>query len=133
MERGVIFYDRDCGLCVWSAERLRTWDGRRERLRFVPLGSPEADDRLAGMDPPTREHSWHLAIGDRIWSAGAAVAPVLQLLPGGRPLAKVAERLPRTTDVLYRMVAENRARIGAALGQEECAADPSRPRDRERL
>lgn len=85
------------------------------------------------MDPQTREDSWHLAIGDRVWSGGAAVAPVLQLLPGGRPLARLAERSPRTVDVLYRLVAENRAMIGAALGQEACAVDPSRPRGPERL
>jgi predicted DCC family thiol-disulfide oxidoreductase YuxK len=127
MERATVFYDRDCGLCIWSAERLRTWDGRR-RLRFVPLRSPEADDVLGGIDPAARAASWHLAIGDRVWSGGAAIAPLLLLLPGGRPLARLAESLPRTTDVLYRLMAENRAMIGAALGREACASDPSRPR-----
>jgi predicted DCC family thiol-disulfide oxidoreductase YuxK len=128
VERAVVLYDRDCGLCVWSAERLRAWDGRRQRLRFVPLRSPEADDLLRGIDPDVRADSWHLAIGDRVWSGGAAIAPVVRLLPGGRPLARLVERFPRTTEVLYRLVAENRAMIGAVLGQRACAADPSRPR-----
>ena len=128
MDQGVILYDRDCGLCVWSAERLRAWDGRRRRLRFVPLRSPEADGLLGGMDPDTRMASWHLAIGERVWSGGAAIAPLLQLLPGGRPLAGVAARLPHTADVLYRLVAENRGRIGAVLGQRACTVDPSRSR-----
>jgi predicted DCC family thiol-disulfide oxidoreductase YuxK len=128
VEREVVLYDRDCGLCVWSAERLRAWDGRRRRLRFVPLRSPEADDLLRGIDPDVRADSWHLAIGDRVWSGGAAIAPVVRLLPGGRPLARLGERFPRTTEVLYRLVAENRAMIGAVLGQRACAVDPSRPR-----
>jgi predicted DCC family thiol-disulfide oxidoreductase YuxK len=128
VERAVVLYDRDCGLCVWSAERLRAWDGRRERLRFVPLRSPEADELLRGIDPDARAGSWHLAVGDRVWSGGAAIAPVMRLLPGGRPLSGLAERFPRTTDVLYRLVAENRSMIGAALGRRACAVDPSRPR-----
>ncbi len=69
--------------------------------------------------------SWHLAIGERVWSGGAAIAPLLQLLPGGRPLAGVAARLPHTADVLYRLVAENRGRI-AVLGQRACTGRPSR-------
>ncbi|MEO8291869.1 MAG: DCC1-like thiol-disulfide oxidoreductase family protein [Actinomycetota bacterium] len=128
MDQGVILYDRDCGLCVWSAERLRAWDGRRRRLRFVPLGSPEADGLLGGMDTATRFGSWHASIGDRVFSAGAAVAPVLDLLPGGGPLARVAERFPYTVEVLYRLVAKRRAAIGAMLGRQACAVDPSRPR-----
>jgi predicted DCC family thiol-disulfide oxidoreductase YuxK len=108
----VVLYDRDCGLCVWWAERLRAWDGRRRRLRFVPMRSPEADDLLRSIDADLRADSWHLAIGDRVWSGGAAIAPVVRLLPGGRPLAGLAERFPRTTDVLYRLVAE----LADALG-----------------
>jgi predicted DCC family thiol-disulfide oxidoreductase YuxK len=128
VEQAVVLYDRDCGLCVWSAERLRAWDGRRRRLRFVPLRSPEADDLLRGIAPDARADSWHLAIADRVWSGGAAIAPLVHLLPGGRPLARLAERFPRTTDVVYRLVAENRGRIGTLLGRRACAVDPSRPR-----
>ncbi len=128
MQQAVVFYDRDCGLCLWSAEHLRAWDGRRARLRFLPLGSAEADGVLGGIDPDTRMASWHLAIGDRVWSGGAAIVPLMQLLPGGGPFARLAESFPRTTDVLYRLVAEHRAAIGAALGQRACAVDPSRPR-----
>ncbi len=121
----MVFYDRDCGLCVRSVARLRAWDGRRGRLRFVPLGSPEADRVLADIDPDTRMASWHVAIGDRVWSGGAAIAPVLRLLPGAGALARVGERFPRTTDVLYRLVAEHRAQIGAVLGRQACEVDPA--------
>ena len=123
-----MLYDRDCGLCTWSAERLRAWDGHRERLRFVPLQSAQADEVLGGMDRERRFGSWHVAAGGEVRSAGAAAAPVLRLLPGGRPLAWLAERLPRTTELAYRWVTARRDRLGALLGKEACAVDPSRPR-----
>jgi hypothetical protein len=53
---------------------------------------------------------------------------VLRRLPGGRPLAWLAERLPRTTELVYREVTARRERIGALLGREACDVDPSRPR-----
>jgi predicted DCC family thiol-disulfide oxidoreductase YuxK len=128
MDEAVVLYDRDCGLCTWSAERLRAWDGPRERLRFVPLQAPEADEVLGDMDRERRVASWHVAAGGRVASAGAAAAPVLRRLPGGRPLAWLAERLPRTTELVYREVTARRERIGALLGREACDVDPSRPR-----
>ena len=127
MDQAVVLYDRDCGLCRWSAERLRAWDGRRERLRFLPLQSAEADAYLAHMDRDRRLASMHVAAAGGLWSAGAAAAPVLRRLPGDRPLAWLAERLPRTTDLAYRMVAARRERLGALLGREACSVDPSRP------
>jgi predicted DCC family thiol-disulfide oxidoreductase YuxK len=128
MDQAVVLFDRDCGLCTWSAERLRAWDGRRARLRFVPLQSAEADDLLAGMERERRFASWHVAIAGEVRSAGAAAAPVLRRLPGGRPLAWLVERLPRTTELAYRAVTVRRQRLGALLGREACAVDPSRPR-----
>jgi predicted DCC family thiol-disulfide oxidoreductase YuxK len=128
MAQAVVLYDRDCGLCTWSAERLRAWDGPRERLRFVPLQSPEADQLLGSMDHDRRLASWHVAADGEVRSAGAAAIPVLRRLPGGAPLAWLAERLPRTTELAYRAVTNRRDRLGALLGREACAVDPSRPR-----
>jgi predicted DCC family thiol-disulfide oxidoreductase YuxK len=128
MDEAVVLYDRDCGICAWSAERLRAWDGSRERLRFVPLQSSEADELLVGMDHDRRFASWHVAAGGEVVSAGAAAAPVLRLLPGGRPLAWLAERLPLTTELAYRTITARRDQLGELLGREACAVDPSRPR-----
>jgi predicted DCC family thiol-disulfide oxidoreductase YuxK len=129
MEPAAVLYDRDCGLCTWSAERLRAWDGPRERLRFVPLQSAEADELLGSMDDDRRYASWHVAADGELRSAGAAAGPVLRRLPGGAPLAWLAERLPRTTELAYRAVTARRDRLGALLGREACAVDPSRPRE----
>ena len=65
------------------------------------------------MDPAARMASWHL-IGPagECHSGGAAVAPLLRLLPGARPLAGLAAALPGPTARAYRFVARRRAWLG---------------------
>jgi predicted DCC family thiol-disulfide oxidoreductase YuxK len=125
--RNVILYDEDCGFCRWSLSKFLAWD-RRRRLRPVPLQSDEADRLLAGMDAETRMRSWHLVTpAGRVYSAGAAVPPLMRLLPGGRPLALASESLPVATERLYRWVADHRDRLGRTLGAQACSVDPRRP------
>jgi predicted DCC family thiol-disulfide oxidoreductase YuxK len=127
-EPATVLYDADCGLCRWSAERLRRWD-RGGRLRFAPLRSSEADDLLHELTPDARRSSWHLVAPDgRVTSGGRAIPGVLELLPGGRPLATLAERFPGVTDRAYRWTADHRRGIGRLLGRAACAVDPSPPR-----
>jgi len=54
-----------------------------------------------------------------------AVPVLLRLLPGGKGLARVAARFPRTVDRLYRFVARNRSTLGRLVGSRACAVDPS--------
>jgi predicted DCC family thiol-disulfide oxidoreductase YuxK len=123
-----VCYDDDCGLCRWCAWQLRRWD-RHGRLHFVTLDDPAADELLQELSPDRRRSSWHLVSpGRRVWSGGAAVPRVLELLPGGKPLAAFADRFPSATERAYRWVADRRDRIGRLLGQEACAVDPSVPR-----
>jgi predicted DCC family thiol-disulfide oxidoreductase YuxK len=127
MERPAILYDADCGFCRWSTDRLLAWD-RHRRLRPVALQSPEADRLLGGMDEDRKMSSWHLVTPDgRVYSAGPAVPPLMRLLPGGRPLAVLAETFPGLTQRLYRWVADHRDRIAKVLGPEACSVDPSGP------
>jgi predicted DCC family thiol-disulfide oxidoreductase YuxK len=128
MDLVTVLYDRDCGFCTWSAERLRSWDGTRQRLRFLPLQSPAADELLGSMGTEERFASWHTVTDGHVFSGGAALGPVMRAVPGGFPVALLAERFPRTTEVLYGVVVRNRDRLGEALGQQTCAVDPSRPR-----
>jgi predicted DCC family thiol-disulfide oxidoreductase YuxK len=125
MERWVILYDDDCGFCRWSVDRLlRLDDGRR--LRATPIRSIEGMAILAGIRPEEQLASWHLrSPSGEVRSAGAAVAPLLRLLRGGRPLAWIAARLPRSTERLYGLVARNRTRLGRLLGAKACDVDPS--------
>jgi predicted DCC family thiol-disulfide oxidoreductase YuxK len=129
VDRATVLYDAECGLCRWSADRLRRWD-RGSRLRFVPLQTPEAARLLPGLSTNDRLASWHVAVGGRVTSGGAALPEVLRLLPGGKPLAVLAARFPGATDGAYRWVAEHRDRIGRLLGPTACAVDPSRATDR---
>jgi predicted DCC family thiol-disulfide oxidoreductase YuxK len=126
--RASLLYDEDCGFCRWSVERILRWD-RRGQLRAVPLQSPEADALLLGMDRRRRMASWHLVEPDgRVTSAGAAGARLLELLPGGAPIAAVARAFPGATEAAYGLVARNRDRLGRWLGERACAVDPSRTR-----
>jgi predicted DCC family thiol-disulfide oxidoreductase YuxK len=108
----IVIYDSDCSLCKWSFALLLSWD-REGALRPLPLGTPEANRLLADLSPEERAASWHLvdAEGART-SAGAAFALALSLLPGGRIPALLFARFPRSTDGVYRWVAEHRGLLG---------------------
>jgi predicted DCC family thiol-disulfide oxidoreductase YuxK len=129
MGRAVVLYDEDCGFCRWATGRVLAWD-RPGRLRAVALQDPEAEQLLPGMDRDRRMASWHVLGPDgRVRSAGRAVAPLLRLLPGAAPLAELATAFPRTTDRLYDWTARHRGRLGALLGAQRCAVEPSGKRD----
>ena len=117
-EGGTLFYDADCGLCRWTAAKVAAWD-RRGVIRLVPLQDSHEADRLLGpMDEQTRMASWHLVTADgRVWSAGDGVAPLLRLLPGGGPVARVASALRPVTRRAYDFVAAHRAAFGKALSR----------------
>ena len=120
-----VLFDEDCGLCRWSADKLRTWD-RSDALRFVGIRSAEGDRILHGMDTDTRLASWHAAAPNgAVWSAGSAVPVIARHLRSGRPIAWLAETFPETTERLYRWVAAHRLELGRVLGQRACAVNPS--------
>jgi len=110
-----LLYDSDCGFCRWSLGKVLAWD-RRGRLRPVSLQSKEAESLLAGMPEEERMASWHL-VGDdgQVRSAGAGIAPLLQLLPGGAPLAAAAARAPRAMERGYRLIAGHRSLWGKVV------------------
>jgi predicted DCC family thiol-disulfide oxidoreductase YuxK len=107
-----LLYDSDCGFCRWSLGKVLAWD-RRGRLRPVSLQSKEAERLLAGMPEEERMASWHL-VGDdgQLRSAGAGIAPLLRLLPGGGPFAAAAARTPRLMERGYRLIAGHRSLWG---------------------
>jgi predicted DCC family thiol-disulfide oxidoreductase YuxK len=120
----VLLYDSDCAFCRWSADKLLAWD-RRNRLEPVALQDRRSDQLLAGMSYEQRMASWHLVTSEGCrYSAGAAVPPLMRLLPGGRPIAAVAATFPQTTERLYRWVSRHRDRIARLLGTKACSVDP---------
>lgn len=126
MDRTTLLYDDDCGFCRWIAAKILRWD-RRGSIRAVPIQGPEAEALLAGMDPARRMASWHLAtIDGMVRSGAAAVAPLARMLPGGRPMAYVAELFPGLTELAYGLVARHRGTLGRLIGAKACSVDPSR-------
>jgi predicted DCC family thiol-disulfide oxidoreductase YuxK len=124
MKTAVLLYDSDCGFCRWSVDKVLAWD-RRRRLRPIALQDPEAADLIGPLD--SKMDSWHLVTSDGgLHSGGAALAPLLGLLPGGRPFGALFSAFPGVTDRAYRLVARNRDRFGRLLGQSACSVDPSR-------
>jgi predicted DCC family thiol-disulfide oxidoreductase YuxK len=100
MTKHAIVYDPDCGFCRVCVAVLLQWDGGR-RLRPVP-----------GQDLD----SWQLVLPNgTVVSAGAAFSPLLRLLPGGAPLARLTDRFPRAAEVAYRWVADHRTVFGRPL------------------
>jgi predicted DCC family thiol-disulfide oxidoreductase YuxK len=111
-----LFYDSDCGLCRWTAAKVAAWD-RRGAVRLVPLQDRAESDRLLGaMDEPARMASWHLVTpSGEVRSAGRGVAPLLRLLPGGGPPARLVAAIQPLTDRAYRFVAANRSGFGRLI------------------
>jgi predicted DCC family thiol-disulfide oxidoreductase YuxK len=110
--RARVLYDLDCGFCRWTLGWVLRWD-RGRALEPIPLQDPRARELLAPMRAERTMASWHLVAADgSVTSAGAAAAPLLRLLPGGRPLAAIAARAPRAVNWGYDRIAHNRSRLG---------------------
>ena len=110
--RATVLYDEDCGFCRWTLAKVLAWD-RPRRLRPEPIQSPEGERLLAGMPEEERLASWHLVGSDGVVrSGGAALAPLLAMLPRGQRLAGLAERAPRLVDRAYDWVATHRSLLG---------------------
>ena len=110
-----VLYDEDCGFCKWSLDKILAWD-RSHKLRPVPIQSEEGQRLLASVPEEKRLDSWHLVDpSGEVRSAGAAAAPLLELLPGGTPLAAAARGMPGPTERAYRAVAGNRDRLARLL------------------
>ena len=107
-----VLFDRDCGFCRWSVGRLLAWD-RAGRVRPVAIQSDEGRRLLADLTSTERLTSAHVIdVRGRRTSAGDALAPVADVLPGGRPLAALARRAPGLARAGYRAIAGRRSLFG---------------------
>ena len=114
----IVLYDSDCGFCRWAM----AWAVRRDRhhvLAVVPIQSPLGSELLVDVVPSERLRSAHVIRDDGcLRSGGAAVADVLSVLPPTRVLGRLARSLPRTTALLYDVVAARRKGFGRLVGKE---------------
>ena len=110
-----MLYDDGCGFCKWILAGILDWD-RHHRVAPRALKSEEAEALLADLSPEEQLASWHLVSpeGERA-SAGAALAPLLRLLPGGRIPARGVASFPRFTNRAYGWVASHRAQLSRAV------------------
>ena len=154
MDRWLVLYDGDCGLCKWLLAGILRWD-RRQRLQPLALQTERAAELLADLSPEQRLASWHLiaptgerpeaapeaaaeteadaataaddseadsssaeeapaAVAQR-YSAGAALPPLLRLLPGGALPASALAAAPQLTERAYRWVAAHRSLLSKAI------------------
>jgi predicted DCC family thiol-disulfide oxidoreductase YuxK len=113
-----ILYDENCGFCKWSLDKILAWD-RRRRLHPVAIQSDEGQRLLAGVPEEKRLDSWHLVLpSGEVRSAGAAAAPLAELLPGGKALALLFRTFPRLTERAYGFVARHRASFARIVGAD---------------
>jgi predicted DCC family thiol-disulfide oxidoreductase YuxK len=111
----VVLYDEDCGFCRWSLDKLLAWD-RRQALHSASIQSARGRELLAEIPEELHLDSFHLVAPDgTVHSAGAAAAPLAQLLPGGRPLATLFRAFPGLTARAYRFIANHRDRWARML------------------
>jgi predicted DCC family thiol-disulfide oxidoreductase YuxK len=104
-----VLYDRDCGFCRSALSALLVWD-REQRLRPVALQDDEAGRLLSGMPEAERLEAVRVvAPGHEPLSGGAALAALLRELPGGAPVARMAELRPGFTERGYQWVADHRS------------------------
>jgi predicted DCC family thiol-disulfide oxidoreductase YuxK len=117
-QQAAVLYDDDCGFCKWSLNKILAWD-RRQRLRPVAIQSDEGQILLAKVPEGERLASWHLVLSSgELFSAGAAAAPLAELLPGGSLLARAFRSFPGATERAYRYVASHRDRFARLAGVE---------------
>jgi predicted DCC family thiol-disulfide oxidoreductase YuxK len=126
-----VLFDRDCGFCRWSVGKLLAWD-RGARLRPVAIQSDEGQRLLGDLASAERLASAHaIDARGRRTSAGDALAPLADVLPGGRPLAALARRAPGLARAGYRAIAGRRSLLGKLISDAAKARADERIRRRE--
>jgi predicted DCC family thiol-disulfide oxidoreductase YuxK len=130
MDRLLVLYDRDCGICVATVDRLRRWD-RENRLELLPLQVAGTDARPIVRRVATG-HPLHAELhvldpsSGEVRSGGRAVLEIASRLPGGRVPAMLG-RLPPAAwaiGVGYALVARNRHAISRALRLDTVCSVP---------
>jgi predicted DCC family thiol-disulfide oxidoreductase YuxK len=114
--RVIVLYDADCGFCRWAMAWAVRHD-HRHVLVTVAIQSPLGCELLADVLPSDRLRSAHVVRDDGSRrSGGAAAAEVLSVLAPTRVLGRLAHSLPRTTALLYGVLAARRQSFGRLVG-----------------
>lgn len=110
-----VLYDDACNLCKVLVDGFLSWD-RRGALRPVAIQSPEGQALLHAVPEALRLASFHLVDdAGTVLSGGPALARLLGLVPGGRPVGTLLGALPGPTARAYEWVARNRITLSKAV------------------
>jgi predicted DCC family thiol-disulfide oxidoreductase YuxK len=113
--RPTVLYDAECAFCRWSLAHLLRRDPH-EKLRIVPLQSPDAAVLLPRLTAAERAAAAHLVTADgRVFSGGAAALPLARLLGAGAPIVALLRVLGAITPRGYRLIAANRALLSGVI------------------
>lgn len=104
-----VYYDADCGFCIWTVALLLRLDRGRRVTPATIQGAVHGD--LATVPADRVMTSFHArADGAPPVSAGAALTVLLCTLGPLRPIGRLTARFPRLTDRAYFAVANRRGR-----------------------
>jgi predicted DCC family thiol-disulfide oxidoreductase YuxK len=113
--RPAVLYDAECAFCRWSLAHLLRRDPH-EKLRIVPLQSPDAAVLLPRLTAAERAAAAHLVTADgRVFSGGAAALPLARLLGAGAQVVALLRVLGAVTPWGYRLIAANRALLSRVV------------------
>ena len=133
MDELIVLYDGDCGFCSVLMAMLLTWD-RANRIGPVSIQSARGEELLIDLTAEDRLKSWHLIdASGTLYSGGGAIPVVLDALPWGAPIARVASRFPNVTSRAYDRIADHRVLLGRGLKARPRAWAARVIADRQRL
>ena len=133
MDDLIVLYDGDCGFCSVIVAVLLTWD-RANGLDPVSIQSARGEELLIDLAQRDRLKSWHLIDAERrLYSAGAGIPVILDALPWGAPIARVASRFPNAAARAYGWVSNHRVLLGRPLKERPRAWAARVIADHERL
>jgi predicted DCC family thiol-disulfide oxidoreductase YuxK len=127
----LLLYDDACSMCVFQT-RVLSWLDWRNRIRLVPISSPQAHEIAPQLTREDLHEAIHCVTPDgRIFRGARALRHVGMRMPVLWPLA-VGLWLPgviQIAEYLYRLVARNRYVLSRFFGCDQaCAILPARQR-----
>jgi predicted DCC family thiol-disulfide oxidoreductase YuxK len=122
LARPTVLYDGRCRVCATAESQLRDLD-KEQVLDWLDLHDPAVRARFPKIDWLRAEEEVHLIhVDGRVRTGARAVRDIAQLIGGevGATAARAMD-LPGVrdaADLIYRIVSENRHRLGTVAGKQ---------------
>jgi predicted DCC family thiol-disulfide oxidoreductase YuxK len=91
--RLILFYDGACPLCSREVAHYRRRAAGDPNVEFLDITDPSFNASAHGLDPQRIHRLMHVKVGDEVRVGLDAFLAVWDVIPGYRPLARLA-RLP---------------------------------------